>query len=91
MALVCSLPANKCRVQHSKEPTSLLCPTGMSIDPQLTAHRENVKKVHEWAAADGLVLWTLANYGWREFAFNWIASVRRAKIQAFFVAALDDE
>ena len=49
-----------------------------------------MKRVQEWAAADGLVLWTLANYGWLEFAANWIASVRRAGVEHFFVAALDE-
>jgi len=49
------------------------------------------EQVLHFAADDGLVLWTLANFSWLEFVLNWVASLRRAGVANFFVACLDGE
>lgn len=49
------------------------------------------QQAKSFAAEDGTVLWTLANFSWLEFVLNWVAMVRRAGIEHFFVATLDDE
>ena len=48
-----------------------------------------IKQIKAWAASDGHILWTLANFGWLDFVLNWIAAVNLAGIDHFFVATLD--
>lgn len=48
-----------------------------------------VKQIKFWAAHDGYILWTLANFSWLDFVLNWIAAVDQAGIDNFFVASLD--
>lgn len=44
-----------------------------------------------YASKSGFVLWTLANSSWLEFVLNWVKMVKKAGIENFFVATLDDE
>ena len=48
-----------------------------------------IDQIRKWAAPDGHVVWTLANFGWLEFVLNWVAAVNLAGIDHFFVASLD--
>lgn len=52
--------------------------------------RAQMQQIQSIAAPDGLVAWTLANYGWRDFAYNWVAATQKASIENFFVACLDE-
>ena len=60
------------------------------LDWQDKADRLRMKQIKAWAAPDGHIMWTLANYSWLDFVLNWIASVDLAGVDYYFVACLDD-
>lgn len=64
---------------------------GLSESQQNDIRAASVYQAKQWAASDGLVLWTLANYGWRDFALNWVATVNHAGIEHWFIATLDEK
>ena len=69
-----------------------LGPTYPSLDLQQWQDRIDdlrIKQIKAWAAPDGHIVWTLANFSWLDFVLNWIAAVNFAGIDHFFVATLD--
>lgn len=60
------------------------------LDWQSKADSLRMKQIKAWAAPDGHIMWTLANFSWLDFVLNWIAAVDLAGIDHFFVATLDD-
>ena len=61
------------------------------LDWQDKADGFRIKQIKAWAAPDGHIVWTLANYSWLDFVLNWIAAVDLAGIDHFFIATLDDQ
>lgn len=59
-------------------------------DATVQPHVARMDQIGQWAAVDGLIAWTIANYGWKDFAANWAASARKAGIDNYFVACLDE-
>lgn len=70
--------------------TRKMSPQLQVMDWQDKADSLRMKQIKAWAAPDGHIMWTLANYSWLDFVLNWIAAVDLAGVDHFFVACLDD-